>query len=327
MASASPLTAVAGPGGPIPLVDLHVDLSYQVNYQGESFERTTGQFAAASLQHSGVAGVVLPLYIPNDVSPTGPREIDFEASYNKMVALIAASPVYAPAGCVKTDRPVQTWFSFEGSAPLAGKPEAVKRWYDRGVRVFGLVHSHDNALASSSGIAPRIPKKQKGLTPQGREFVQAVMDVNGLVDISHSSDAVVADVLELAKTNHAPVVATHSNCRALRSHARNLTDEQLRAIGESGGMVGVNFHGDYLVAGRPPKLSDVVAHLKHAIAVAGIEHVAIGSDFEGGITPPKELETVKGLPLLADALRASGLTDAEITQVFSGNARRLLCRG
>src|SRR5204863_2673122 len=93
----------------------------------------------------------LPLYVPRDASPDGPRAVDLERSLEKIMTLIPRTPPYAPPGCEKKDGTVRTWFAFEGSAPLADDPGAVEKWMRRGVRLFGLVHTYDNALATSSG--------------------------------------------------------------------------------------------------------------------------------------------------------------------------------
>jgi membrane dipeptidase len=106
---------------------------------------------------------------------------------------------------------------------------------------------------------------------------------------------------------------------------RNLDDAGLRAIAASGGVIGVNFHSPFLVRGRRAKLDDVVRHVLHLVRVAGVEHVAIGSDFEGDIRPPEDLPDVSGLPRLAVALGRAGLSDTAIARIFSLNALRVLC--
>jgi membrane dipeptidase len=312
---------------PVPVVDLHVDLSYQLSFKGLAVERGSGQLLSHALLESGVHAVVLPLFIPHDVSPEGPRLEDLEASYTKLVAALESSPAYQRPGC----HPVgsggtRTLLSFEGAAPLAQDPEQVNRWVKRGARLFGLVHAQDNVLAGSAGMGPKLRPHAAGLSETGEAFVRRVYAAGAVVDVSHASDRAVEDVLRVARELGKPVVASHSNCRAVAAHARNLTDRQLAAIGRSGGVVGINFHGPYLALGRAPRLADVVAHVRHAVEVAGIDHVALGSDFEGGIRPPRELADVTGFPRLAQALEKSGMTRAQVAQVFGGNALRVLCR-
>jgi len=310
---------------PPAVVDLHVDLSYQLNYEGKGIDRASGNLLADELTASGYVGLVLPLYIPHDVSKDGPRASDLEQSYRRLIGELRQRPPFATPGTVRGARPVQTWLSFEGAAPLAGASvRQVASWVARGVRLFGLVHMYDNAVASSSGRTAAFRSVPQGLTDAGRDLVERVHQMGGVVDVSHASDATVDDVLEMARSAGSPVVATHSNARALARHSRNLDDQRLRAIGESGGVVGVNFHGPYLVTGRRAQMSDVVRHIQHMVNVAGVEHVAIGSDFEGGIQEPPGLEDVRGLPRLAALLRAQGLPREVIERVFAKNALRVL---
>jgi membrane dipeptidase len=108
-------------------------------------------------------------------------------------------------------------------------------------------------------------------------------------------------------------------------HARNLTDTQIRAIAATGGIIGVNFHSRFLVSQGRAHVGDVVRHILHLVRIAGVTHVGIGSDFEGDITPPLELESAAHFPRLAAALAAAGLPPDDIEKIFGGNALRLLC--
>jgi len=314
----------AGAEPPVPVVDLHVDLAYQLAFKDRSVERGTGQWLASELERAGVAGVVLPLYVPHEVSPTGPRLEDLERAYGRLFPALAATPPYALPGTIPGERPVRTWLAFEGAAPFAARPEGLAPWVARGLRVVGLVHAHDNALASSSGIGGAFRAVDAGLTAAGRALMEHALALGVTVDVSHASDAAVADALAVARAAGRPVIATHSNARALCRHPRNLTDEQIRAIAATGGVVGANFHGPYLAVGRTATLDDVVRHLRHLIDRGGIEHVALGSDFEGGIQAPSGLEDVRGFARLAGALRAAGLARADVERVFAGNALRVL---
>lgn len=305
-----------------PVVDLHVDLSYQFNFKGKAFAASSGQFSTQALQRGGVAGVVLPLFIPRDVSPDGPRVEDLERSYSRVSRALLRTPPFAPAGCTESAGHVRTFFAFEGAGPLANDPSSLNLWASRGLRIVGLVHTYANDLASSSGDAE---PKAYGLTERGRAFARRAFELGLVVDVSHSSDRTVSDVLLLATELHGVVVATHSNSRALAFHPRNLTDEQLRGIAATGGVIGVNFHGPFLARGRRATLSDVVAHVQHMTQVAGIDHVAIGSDFEGDIRPPSELADASHFPRLSAALSAAGFDAGAIRKIFADNALRVLC--
>lgn len=309
---------------PFGVVDLHVDLSYQTNFRGGVFAEGTGQFRAAELARAGVVGVVLPLFVPREVSATGPRASDYESSYARVYGELARTPPFRLPGCVPRDGGVRTWFAFEGIGALAETPDALTAWAARGVRVIGPVHTRANALASSSGDAT---PAAFGLTPRGEGFLRRAMALGMLLDVSHASELATRDMLALGAAEHVPVIATHSNARALADHARNLKDTELAAVARSGGVVGVNFHARFVNGRATASLADVVRQVRYLVRSMGAEHVAVGSDFEGDIRPPAELASVLGYQRLAQALLAAGLARREVAGIMGENALRVLCRG
>jgi membrane dipeptidase len=308
--------------GPVGVVDLHVDLPYRLNYKQAELAKGSGEFVAEHLVSSGVVGVVLPLYVPRNVSPTGPRMKDLEASYQRLIGALPKTAPYAAPGCVGEAGKVRTWLSFEGAGPLAAEPEVVDGWVKRGVRLFGLVHSFDNELATSSGSPG---PHRAGLTEAGREVTRRVFAAGALLDVSHASDRAASEVLDIADEVGGTVVASHSNARAVAKHPRNLTDELIGRIARTGGVIGVNFHSRFVVDEGRASLADVVRQVTYLLAKAGADHVAIGSDYEGGINPPPELADVRGFPALRDALVQAGLSREIVAQIFHGNALRVLC--
>jgi membrane dipeptidase len=324
LAGALVLPAPATGARPYGVVDLHVDLSYQTNYEGRTFHEGTGQFRAADLSRAGVVGVVLPLFVPRRVSPAGPRLGDLEASYARVYGELATGDAYRLPGCVPAGGRVRTFFAFEGAGPLAGKTDALVGWAARGVRLLGLVHTRENGLASSSGDTSG---KSFGLTARGVELVKAAHALGMPVDVSHASDRATREVIASSLAAGMPVVATHSNARALADHPRNLQDAELRGIARTGGVVGVNFHQTFLEPKGEATLADVVEHVRYLVRVMGADHVAIGSDFEGDIRPARGLEDVSGYQRLAQALLGASLSSAEVEKIMSRNALRVLCRG
>lgn len=312
---------------PIVVIDLHVDLPYQVGYKGQTFARGSGQFQAEQLARGGLAGVVLPLFVPTKASPSGRTAAEFEASYARVFAGILATRPYALPGCSirragSETRAVETWLAFEGSEPLPADENGLRPWAVRGVRIFGLVHAQHNDLAESSGERAL----GEGLSPRGERFVRAVYGVGGVADVSHASDEATTDVIRIARELGRPVVATHSNARALAPHPRNLKDEHIRAIAESGGVVGVNFHQRFLDPGSGiVTLDTVVAMVEHLVRVGGPGVVAIGSDFEGGIRPAPGLEGADRYQTLARALLSAGHSRKHVSAYLAENARRVLC--
>jgi membrane dipeptidase len=213
----------------------------------------------------------------------------------------------------------------EGAEAIDPGLEALELWYAAGLRSLGLVWSRPNAFGHGvAGRFPHSPDTGAGLTPAGRALVRRCNELGVLVDASHLN---LTGFDDLASTSEAPLVATHSCAHALAPASRNLTDAQLDAIGASGGLVGVTFVVPFLRADGhddpDTPLSTIVAHVRHVADRIGIDHVALGSDFDGA-TIPSALGDAAGLPHLLDALRADGFTEHEVEAIAWGNWRRVL---
>jgi len=213
----------------------------------------------------------------------------------------------------------------EGAEPIGPGLDELEVLHAAGMRSLGLVWSRPNAFATGVPFGfPGSPDQGPGLSAAGRELVLACAELGILVDLSHLNARGFWDVAELSS---APLVASHSGAHALCPSPRNLGDDQLRAIGASGGLVGINFHVGFV---RPDGAEDadtplaaVAAHAAHVAEVAGVEAVGLGSDFDGA-TMPAPLGDVTGLPLLLDALRAAGFGDDDVARIADGNWRRVL---
>jgi microsomal dipeptidase-like Zn-dependent dipeptidase len=200
--------------------------------------------------------------------------------------------------------------SLEGAHVLEGKIANVEAMDVAGYRMVGLVHFFDNELGGSAhGVA------KGGLTPFGREVVRRLEEKAMLVDLAHASPRTFADVLEVARR---PVVVSHTGVKGTCDNVRNLSDEQLRGVARTGGVVGIGFW-ETAVCGTD--VSAIVRAVRHAVNVAGIEHVGLGSDFDGAVTAPFD---ASGLPLLTEALLAAGFAEREVAAVMGGNVERLL---
>jgi membrane dipeptidase len=213
----------------------------------------------------------------------------------------------------------------EGADPLAPDLSDLEAWYDRGLRSIGIVWSRPNAFAEGVPFRfPASPDTGPGLTAPGRRLVAACNRMGILVDVSHLNEAGFWDV---AGVTIAPIVATHSNAHALSASTRNLTDEQLDAIGKSGGVVGVNFAIGFLRADghthADTPLAEIVRHVDYIAERIGVDSVAFGSDFEGA-TVPAELGGMDGLPRLVEALRARGFDDEALAKITHRNWLRVL---
>ncbi len=214
---------------------------------------------------------------------------------------------------------------FEGAEPLDPELLALPVFYAAGLRSIGIVWSRPTAFASGVPFAfPAGPDIGPGLTDAGKRLVQACNALGIMLDLSHLNEAGFWDVVKLST---APIVATHSGVHALCASPRNLTNDQLDAIAASGGVVGINFNTGFLRedgrSNRPTSLSEIVRHLDYVANRCGVDHVALGSDFDGA-TMPGDLKDVAGLPRLLQALADRGYDSTALTKIAHGNWLRVL---
>jgi membrane dipeptidase len=245
-------------------------------------------------------------------------------------------------------------FGLEGGHALQADVEVLRELHGLGIRYVTLTHVNTNLFADASQSRPR----WDGLNDKGRLLVEEMNRLGVLVDVSHTSDSTFFDAIAASR---APVIASHSSARAIVDNVRNLSDEQLRVLGASGGVAMINFfdptvnrHFDdevmeatyrrverdyggnlrmiwnaamqerYARGFGRGTADDVVAHIHHAAQVAGVEHVGLGSDFDGAFSFPIGLEDVTDLPKITYGLLKLGYTDAEIRGVLGGNVLRVM---
>jgi microsomal dipeptidase-like Zn-dependent dipeptidase len=202
--------------------------------------------------------------------------------------------------------------SIEGLQNMEGKLENLGRLRAAGFRMAGLAHFFDNEVAGSMhGV------RKGGLTPLGRQAVREMERLGMIVDIAHSSHAAVAEVLAMAKK---PVVSSHGGVQATCKVNRNLTDDEIRGVARTGGLVGIGYWDAAVCDLRPAAIAAAIAHVRD---LAGIDHVALGSDFDGAVTTGFD---TAGLVNVTQALVERGFTDEEIAKVMGGNLLRLLAQ-
>jgi membrane dipeptidase len=179
-----------------------------------------------------------------------------------------------------------------------------------------LVHLTPSALGSPS--VP--PLGGRPLTADGRRFVEALGDRDVLVDLAHAGPRTFWDALAVARPDR-PVVVSHTGVRGVHDHWRNVDDEQIRAVAERGGVVGVMLHRAFLTRpGWRATADSVAAHLAHVARVGGSACPAIGTDYDGFILPPRDLAAVDALPRLVDALLRMGMPGEQVRRVLGANA-------
>ena len=200
----------------------------------------------------------------------------------------------------------------ENSDALEKSPYVLPLLYDLGVRAMTLTHSTRSWAGDGCEVAGG-----SGLTGFGRELIAQMHELGIIVDVSHLNDAGFWDVVSLYET---PIMATHSCCRALCDHPRNLDDNQLKALAEKGGVVGITFVPRF-ISTEAPSFSDLLDHIDHAVETAGVDCVGLGSDFDGG---GLLLRDATALPDITAELVRRGYTEGDIRKILGGNQLRLL---
>ena len=304
----------------VPVIDLRVGFSYSLG-RDPSLATGSGQAGYVELAKGGVVGVLLPFPAHLDERPAEPPL----GSYLPLRAALAASQRFTVDHCQRSTTEISAWLELEAPDELVREPTAVGLWAERGARVFAIASEHDNELTTAAtGFAPG---PVTGLTRAGRDVVSRILSVGGIVDVSGASELSIDEVVQLALKAKLPVIATHSNARALADQPRNLSDASLRAIARTGGLIGATAAHGLIAPGRSATLEHVVRQILYLVRVAGAEHVALGIGFESGAGPVRDFESARDFPRLARALRAAGLRSVDVQRVFHDNAWRVLCGG
>jgi len=205
---------------------------------------------------------------------------------------------------------VKGLLALEGMHALEAEADALMELHSAGFRMMGLTHHFDNAVAGSAhGI------EKYGLTGFGRRLVPQMEALGITIDLAHASPTAFKDTLELATK---PVVVSHGGVKGTCPGSRNLSDSQLLAIANNGGVVGIGYWGGAVCNAS---LKGIVIAILYAMKVAGIDHVGLGSDFDGNVKTPFD---TTGLPMLTESLLAAGLSKESVSKVIGGNVRRVL---
>ena len=232
-------------------------------------------------------------------------KVDSAASLDALIA--------ARASGAADKRPVGAMLTIEGLQNLEGKIENLDRLYAAGFRMAGLTHFFDNDVAGSMhGV------KKGGLTPLGRKAIAAMEDKGMIVDIAHCSHQCVSEILAMARR---PVVSSHGGVQATCKVNRNLTDEEIRGVARTGGVVGIGYW-DAAVCDTDPRAA--ARAMKHVKDLVGVQYVALGSDYDGATTV--RFDTGQ-LVQVTQALLDEGFTPDEIRAVMGGNALRVIRAG
>lgn len=351
------------------VLDSHCDTPSQIlRLRDLSLDNDHAHVDFPKLKQGGVDGAFFALYVP--ASMEGEEAYEYACRLldcvNRTVAENPDKAILTVDGqqalVNKESGLFSVFMGLENGSPIGDSLDRLRFFHDSGVRYMTLCHSADNQICDSCASKH---KKWGGLSPFGREVVAEMNRLGMLIDVSHISDDSFWDVLKYSK---APVAATHSCCRALAGHPRNMTDDMIRALADAGGVIQINFYPlfidddfakvlnesgieernegveaqfiacpsdpvkraawnavqDELMALPRPSYKRVVDHIDHAVSIAGIDHVGIGSDFDGIEVTPDGLEDISFMPLIFDEMRSRGYSEEDIEKVAGGNFLRLL---
>jgi membrane dipeptidase len=325
------------------ILDGHIDVPYRLEKGRDQrgmltediSERTkAGDFDYPRARAGGLDVVFMSIYVPPKYEQGGARKyahglIELVESFAKKWPdkfALARSPgearKNAGAGIISLA------FGMENGSPIEHKLENVAHFQRLGIRYITLAHSKDNHIADSSYEGKNT---HRGLSDFGKRVVGEMNRVGIMVDVSHISDAAFWQVIELTR---APVIASHSSCRHFTpGWQRNMSDEMIQAMAKKGGVIQINFGSQFLDGSiqkqkigpkRRATVEQVADHVDHVVKLVGVDHVGLGSDFDGvGDSLPTGLKDVSEYPNLIKVLLDRGYSEEAIEKVCSGNVFRV----
>ena len=349
------------------VLDSHCDTPSQM-LRGLDLDKDNayGHVDFPKLRRGGVDASFFALYTPADLPPDAATRhaLDMIAAvYDAVAKRRDFALAFRSDDIVRNQEKglISILLGMENGAPVQQSLPLLRLFRRLGVRYMTLTHNGDNAIADSAAQGTT----WHGLSPFGREVVEEMNRIGMIVDVAHASDETFYDCIRHSRV---PVVSTHSCCRALCGHRRNMSDGMLRALADNGGVIQINFypcfltdsfsqtlaasgladegeqleaafiadpsdpekvarwHGmvDRLMALDRPSHTLVADHIDHAVRVAGIDHVGIGSDFDGIVVPPAGLEDISKIRTVFGELRRRGYSEDAVEKIAGGNFLRVM---
>jgi len=336
------------------LVDAHCDTTQRIATGQWDFRRRhdDGHVDLPRLREGGVSALFLAIWAGR--SDGGIKPVD--AARRQLAALRSLIDSLGDSLCLattaqevryaKSGGKIAVLLGLEGGHLIDDSLDVLREFHRSGACYLTLTHSFHTSWADSAGIHEPLAPRHGGLTPFGREVIAELNRLGMMVDVSHVSDDTFWQVVECSA---APIVATHSSCRSVAPHRRNLSDDMLRAIARTGGVAHVNFGAAFLDPHHPPldaaaleaytrlggvfppnvtshvtPFSWLLDHFDHALQVVGPDHVGIGSDFDGVPTLPRGMSDCASFPNLTAGLLERGYSDSDVRKVLGENTLRVL---
>ena len=344
------------------VLDTHIDVTPKLQTSWKfTEEHKEGHIDLPRMKKGGLNALFFSIYMAGTV--TGPKAVNDAIERIAAVHRLAEEAPDQVALCVSADQvrkahkqgKIAALIGMEGGHMINNSLAVLRMYAELGVRYLTLTHSVNTDWADSSGDQP----KHNGLTDFGKDVVRELNRLGVMVDISHVSDKTFWDAIEISK---APMIASHSSCRAISGHARNMTDPMIKALAAKGGVIQINYLDQFIdndlyqysqksqslmrelqqkYAGREnadkrreevarqfgpaPRASweRIIDHIDHAVKLVGVDHVGLGSDFDGG-SMPVGMEDCTRLPKITEALLRKGYSAADIKKILGENTLRLL---
>ncbi len=306
------------------IIDLHCDTLLECwKHKDQGLKDGPTAINIEKLREGGSLAQCFAMYLPWKSMNIGPYEIlkGVYETYKEQMELNkdAIRPALSVSDIEKNaaDGMLSSILTIEDGAFLENKIERLDEAYEMGVRMIGLIWNHENCLAYPNNRDKAA--HERGLKVFGMDVIERMNELGMVIDCSHLNEGGFFDVAKLSKK---PFMASHSCARALCDHPRNLSDEQLHVLGEKGGVVGINFYGAFLnESGDAASFDRIIEHLKYMKDKAGIDAIALGSDFDG-IDDNGELVDFTGYVPLMDKM-SKHFSDDEIEKISHLNAMRV----
>lgn len=339
---------------PAIVIDTHCDTTQRLMQPDWDFSvrHDDGHMDIPRLREGGVSGVFLAVYASGPVEAgagiaAARTQIEcIHQTVRQNGAFLALARTADEIRRAKADGKIAVLIGIEGGHLIEDSLDVLSEFHKCGAAYLTLTHAFHTNWADSSGVHEDLQPLHGGLTDFGREVVRELNRLGMMVDVSHVSDETFWNVME---TSSAPIIASHSSCRAVSLHRRNLSDEMIQAIARSGGVVQINFHAGFadptfpaidpqvihewwesdparrrpLTDHRTP-LSVLIDHFDHALKLVGPNHVGIGSDFDGVPALPAGMEDCSKMPNLTAALLQRGYSEADLSKVLGENVLRVM---
>lgn len=352
------------------VVDSHNDFIWQVYDKGAEFKGSSfTQSDLPRFKSGGLDVQFFAVWIPmkevknsfsfvkgqisrlNQIAENNPNDIEFAGSYDEIMATLSKNKISGLIGV-------------EGGTAIGNNLDNINKLYDLGVRYIGITWNNSNLIASSAKDEVERGKKG-GLSEFGKQVIQRMNEIGMMIDVAHLGENSFWDVVNLSTQ---PIFSSHSNAYSINPHFRNLTDEQIKAVAKSGGVVQVNFYDEFLdkdakrnrtknayqlykkeldalndkygddlekynierdnflreknlTAGT--SIDKVIEHIDYIKNLVGAHYIGLGSDFDGGISPPAELYDASCYPMITKKLVEKGYTDEEIKKILGLNMLRV----